>query len=204
MTTSPATDPEFGAFLKAYPGYAETRMLDDLRAADYARLDAGEHIYLDYTGGGLYAELQLRQHQELLRQHVFGNPHSSNPTSLDATRFVDHARQYVMRFFQADPAEYDVIFTQNASGALKLVGESYPFGPGSRYLLTFDNHNSVNGICEFAHARQAQVTYIPLGLPDMRVQDEALDPYLQDADPSRREPLCLSRAVEFLVRSAPA
>jgi molybdenum cofactor sulfurtransferase len=49
------------------------------------------------------------------------------------------------------------IFTPNASGALKLVGESYPFSPHGHYLLTFDNHNSVNGIREFAHARRAPV-----------------------------------------------
>ena len=92
--------------------------------------------------------------------------------------------EYVLSFFHADPAEYEVIFTQNASGALKLVGESFPFGPGSTYLLTFDNHNSVNGIREFAHARGAQVTYIPLGLPDMRVENSALDAFLAQADPS--------------------
>jgi len=185
MATVPEIDTQLAAFLKAYPAYAETGVLDELRSIEYARLDAGEHIYLDYTGGGLYSESQLRQHQELLRRHVFGNPHSSNPTSLDATRFIESARQHVMRFFNADPAEYDVIFTQNASGALKLVGESYPFGPGSRYLLTFDNHNSVNGIREFAHARQAQVVYIPLGLPDMRVDDSALEAHLRRIDPSK-------------------
>jgi selenocysteine lyase/cysteine desulfurase len=185
MATMPETDPEFAAFLKTHPPYAQTWLLDELRSTEYARLDAGEHVYLDYTGAGLYAESQLRQHQELLRGHVFGNPHSSNPTSLDATRFVEHAREYVLRFFKADPAEYDVIFAQNASGALKLVGESYPFGPGSQYLLTFDNHNSVNGIREFAHARQAQITYIPLGLPDMRVEDAALEAFLRRADPSK-------------------
>jgi selenocysteine lyase/cysteine desulfurase len=184
MTTLPERDPEFAAFLKAYPGYAETRRLDELRSTEYARLDAGEHIYLDYTGGGLYAESQLRKHQEILRGHVFGNPHSSNPTSLDATRFVENARKHVLEFFRADPAEYDVIFTQNASGALKLVGESYPFGPGSRYLLTFDNHNSVNGIREFAHARQAQVTYVPLGLPDMRADEAGVEAHLQRVEAS--------------------
>ncbi len=173
-----ASNPDLAAFLQAYPTYRTTQGIDDLRAAEYARLDAGEHIYLDYTGGGLYAETQLRQHQELLRQNVFGNPHSSNPTSLAATQFVDHARAYVLKFFHADPAEYDVIFTLNASGALKLVGESYPFAKGGHYLLTFDNHNSVNGIREFAHARGAQVTYIPLALPDMRVDTAALDEYL--------------------------
>jgi selenocysteine lyase/cysteine desulfurase len=57
------------------------------------------------------------------------------------------------------------------------VGESYPFAKGGHYLLTFDNHNSVNGIREFAHARGAEVTYIPVALPDMRVDASALDDY---------------------------
>jgi selenocysteine lyase/cysteine desulfurase len=171
--------PDYDVFLKAYPSYPATQTIDDLRRAQYSRLDAGEHIYLDYTGAGIYAESQLRQHQELLQQNVFGNPHSSNPTSLAATRFVEHARGYVLRFFNADPQEYDVIFTNNASGALKLVGESYPFAKGGHYLLTFDNHNSVNGIREFAHARGAEVTYIPVGLPDMRVDTAMLTGYFK-------------------------
>lgn len=175
---------ELETFLQAYPSYRETQAIDDLRRAQYARLDAGEHIYLDYTGGGLYAESQIQQHQQLLRENVLGNPHSSNPTSQAATRFVDHARAYVLQFFSADPAEYDVIFTNNASGALKLVGESYPFAKGGHYLLTFDNHNSVNGIREFAHARGAEVTYIPVGLPDMRVETSTLDGYLRRGDPA--------------------
>ncbi len=170
----PTPDPELVAFLKAYPAYPTTHIIDDLRSVEYARLDAGGHVYLDYTGGGLYAESQLRRHSRLLTEHVFGNPHSSNPTSLAATQLVEHAREYVLKFFNADPDEYLAIFTQNASGALKLVGESYPF-PNGRYLLTFDNHNSVNGIREFAHARGAEVTYIPVGLPDMRVDASQLD-----------------------------
>ena len=179
------TDPDFSTFLKAYPSYASTYSLDDLRAGEYARLDASEHIYLDYTGGGLYAETQVRQHHELLSRHIFGNPHSANPTSLAATQLVEHTRAYILKFFNADPAEYDVIFTGNASGALKLVGESYPFAKGGQYLLTFDNHNSVNGIREFAHARGAKVTYIPVGLPDMRVDTATLDGYLASCDKSQ-------------------
>ena len=164
----------FEDFLLKYPSYASTAAIDDLRARDYARLDRGEHIYLDYTGGGLYAESQLRAHQEMLAGNVFGNPHSANPTSLFATEKVESARAHILCFFNADPDQYDLIFTQNASGALKLVGESYPFGPGGHYLLTFDNHNSVNGIREFAHARGAEVTYLPVLLPDMRVDEAGL------------------------------
>lgn len=168
-------DPAYTEFLKKYPAYETTLSLDQLRAEDYSRIDRDEHIYLDYTGAGLYAESQVRKHQKLLLEQVFGNPHSSNPSSQTATHYVESARAFVLEFFRADPLEYDVIFTQNASGALKIVGESYPFGPGDRYLLTFDNHNSVNGIREFAHARGAQVTYVPLTLPDMRVDENLLE-----------------------------
>ena len=62
----------------------------------------------------------------------------------------------MLRFFEADPDEYAVVFTANASQALKLVGEAYAFEPGDHFLLTFDNHNSVNGIREFARSRGAK------------------------------------------------
>jgi molybdenum cofactor sulfurtransferase len=177
-------DPEFVRFLKAYPAYQTTEALDQLRASEYSRLDQGEHVYLDFTGGGLYADSQLRAHQHLLQENVYGNPHSSNPTSLAATELVERARAYVLEFFNADPGEYLCIFTPNASGALKLVGESYPF-PGGHYLLTFDNHNSVNGIREFATARGAEVTYVPVALPDMRIEASALDEYFAQAHPGQ-------------------
>lgn len=151
-----------------------TGKIDELRAAEYARLDQQGHIYLDYTGGGLYSEAQLRAHLELLRTRVFGNPHSSNPTSQAMTDLVERTRRAILDFFNADPHEYCAIFTANASGALKLVGEAYPFATGDRYVLTFDNHNSVNGIREFARARGAHVTYVPVVLPEMHIDTDAL------------------------------
>jgi len=163
--------------------YRATSKIDALRAAEYARLDAGKHVYLDYTGGGLYADAQLRAHLEILRTQVFGNPHSSNPTSQAMTDLVERARAYILEFFNADPNEYCAIFTQNASGALKLVGEAYPFAPGDRYLLTFDNHNSVNGIREFARARGARVTYVPVMLPDMYLAEDVLAQELEHPKP---------------------
>lgn len=157
-----------------FPNYQSTAKLDALRAQEYARLDSQQHVYLDYTGGGVYAESQLRAHMNLLRDHVFGNPHSSNPTSQAMTDLVERTRKFILDFFNADPREYAAIFTQNASGALKLIGESYPFAQDDRYVLTFDNHNSVNGIREFARHKGAHVTYVPVILPDMRVDADAL------------------------------
>ena len=114
-------------FLEAYSSFATTTKLDDLRETDYQRLDENQQVYLDYTGGGLYAQSQLDEHFEMLRTGVWGNPHSQNPTSLAMTERVEQAREFVLTYFRADPDEYDVIFTPNASGALKLIAESFPF-----------------------------------------------------------------------------
>ena len=175
----------FEAFRQAYPAFDSTRKLDELRATEYARLDRQGHVYLDYTGGGLYAECQLRDHMALLCDGVFGNPHSKNLTSLAMTQLVEQTREYVLQYFNASPAEYMVIFTQNSTGALKLIGESYPFGPGDTYLLTFDNHNSVNGVREFARSKGATVTYIPIVPPDLRVDVRQLAQNLEEAHPGK-------------------
>ena len=167
-TTTEELTAAYEAFLSAFPAYASTGRLDTLRATEYARLDQQRQVYLDYTGGGVYAEAQVREHVAMLTDGVFGNPHSKNLTSMAMTERVEQTREYVLRYFNASPDEYMVIFTPNATGALKLIGESYPFGPGDNYLLTFDNHNSVNGIREFARDKGATVTYIPVAPPELR------------------------------------
>ena len=170
-------------FLDTHPGFAETSEVDALRARDYARLDASGEVYLDYTGGGLYGQSQLDAHMAQLRDRVYGNPHSVNPTSSASTVLVEAAREAVLRHFNASPDEYECIFTPNATGALRLVGEAYPFGAGDRFLATFDNHNSVNGIREFARAKGADTAYVPLEAPDLRVADGLLESYLDDTGP---------------------
>ncbi len=172
------------AFLAAQPGFAATRLVDELRASEYGRLDASGDVYLDYTGGSLYATSQIEEHHRLLGGRVFGNPHSFNPTSSAATVLVEETRAAVLGYFGASEDEYACIFTANATGALRLVGEAYPFGPGDRFLLTFDNHNSVNGIREFARARGARTAYVPLEAPDLRVAEGLLERYLDEADPA--------------------
>ncbi len=173
-------------FRAAHPGYAATSIIDELRSRELSRLDRAGHVYLDYTGGSLYADSQVLRHSELLLEHVLGNPHSSNPTSAAATRLVEGCRRRVLDFFSADPDEYALVFTANASQALKLVGESYPFEQGDRFLLTFDNHNSVNGIREFDRARGARTTYVPVIPPDLRLDENALARELADVVPGRR------------------
>ena len=167
--------------IERYPEYAATSSLDELRATDYGRLDAAGHVYLDYTGGSLHAESQVRQHVELLNRHVYGNPHSASRASAATTALVEHARRAVLDWFNAG-SDYTAVFTPNATGALKHVGEGFPFGPGGRLLMTADNHNSVNGIREFARARGAEVDYAPLTFPELRLDTDRIGAYLEAAD----------------------
>jgi molybdenum cofactor sulfurtransferase len=168
-------------FVRRFPAFATTTAVDELRATDYARLDRLGHTYLDYTGGGLYAESQLRRHHELLSSDVLGNPHSQSPTSLASAKLAKEARDAVRRFFNAPEDEFEIVFTPNASGALKLVGEAYPFEPGGVFLLSYDNHNSVNGIREFAVRRGAAATYVPVREEDLRLDEEQVRTALRGA-----------------------
>ncbi len=173
----------FASFVRAYPSYSSTAFLDTLRAKEYERLDRNRHVYLDYTGGSQYAASQLRSHIDLLNHSVLGNPHSRIGASAASTEAIERVRARVLEYFHADPGEYLVVFTANASGALKLVGESYPFAPGGRFLLTTDNHNSVNGIREFAKTRGAEVIYASITRPELRIDRDALGRLLGEATP---------------------
>ena len=154
------TDSDLAAFLQRHPEYAHTSAIDQLRQSEFARLDNSGEVYLDYTGGGLYPDRLIDQHAALLKQHVFGNPHSHNNSSQRSSSLLEQARRDVLDYFHADASEYLVIFTANASAALKLVAESYPFDENSKLLLTADNHNSVQGIREFARSKNAKIDYI--------------------------------------------
>ena len=158
------------AELDGYPGYA-SETLDKLRATEYAHLDRDGEVYLDYTGAGVYADAQLRAHHERLTGRAYGNPHSENPASAASTELVESARHAVLRFLNADPDEYAVIFTPNASGACRLVGEAYPFGD---LVMTSDNHNSVNGLREYARRAGGTRRYVALEGPELRVPTSAV------------------------------
>jgi molybdenum cofactor sulfurtransferase len=97
----------------------------------------GTETYVDYMGGSLYPESLIRVHTEFLAGNALGNTHSISASS-------QQVRKAVLDFFRAPPPtvgsdgddsdEYTVIFTPNASGALKLVGEVYQFSKGNAII----------------------------------------------------------------------
>ncbi|MGW1618873.1 aminotransferase class V-fold PLP-dependent enzyme [Streptomyces sp. NPDC002172] len=133
----------------------------ELRTREFGYLDEGGHTYLDHTGAGLPPRSLVMGSARRITGGLFGNPHSESPASRASGLLLDEARQAVLRHFNADPGEYAVIFTPNATGALRLVGEAYPFTGDSRLVMSLDNHNSVNGLREYARARGAASVYVP-------------------------------------------
>jgi selenocysteine lyase/cysteine desulfurase len=158
---------------------------DALRDKDFARLDETGLAYLDYTGSALPAACQLRQHNELLAAEVFGNPHADNGPSRRSTAVLDEGRARLLAHLDADPDEYVVCFTPNATGAVKLVAEGYPFGPDGAYVLSADNHNSLNGVREYARRAGARVAYVPLDA-DLRLAGP--DAILEELDQTAHGP----------------
>lgn len=159
---------------------------ESLITREYGRLAQAGHTYLDYTGGNIYADSHIAAHHNLLKNNTFGNPHSTNPTSQFSTKLVEEARQKVLDFFNAE--DYFCVFTQNASGALKIVGECYPFEEDGHLLLLTDNHNSVNGIREFSKNAGGSFEYAPIQYEDLNIHQESLENYLE-AQPDKKNKL---------------
>ena len=101
-------------------------VLSRLRAREFSRLDRTGQVYLDYTGSALYPASLVRRHARLMTDRVLGNPHSESGPSRASTAAIDTARRLTLELFDADPAVYDVVFTANASGAIRLLAEAFP------------------------------------------------------------------------------
>ena len=72
--------------------------------------------------------------------YEFSAPPIPQPQFFSRDGLVEKTRQRVLDYFGAPRGEYTVVFTANATGALKHIGECYPFAKGGRVLLTTDNH----------------------------------------------------------------
>lgn len=84
---------------------------------------------------------------------LLGNPHSASTSSQKSTRLVDDVRLKVLRFFNASPDVFDVVFVANATAGIKLVVESFRGHEGGFwYGYHKDAHTSLVGARELAAA----------------------------------------------------
>lgn len=130
--------------------YGYGGLIDQLYPAEVGcRMRANEH-YMDYTGSSVYCQSQLDAAFHELQTHMFGNPHSANPSSSLTQERIEEVRDMVLKFFNANPREYQVVFTKSATAGIKMIGETFPWSEQSVFRYLRENHNSVLGVREYA------------------------------------------------------
>ncbi len=149
------TSKDFQTFLEKYPAYKQTESIDVLRKKDYARLDDAEHIYLDYTGGGIcrVADPAASENFALIMSsatRIRPTPLRSRLRILLKARANTSSNSSTPTPTNISPFSHPMPAARSNSLASRIPSRN------GRYLLTFDNHNSVNGIREFAHVRGAR------------------------------------------------
>lgn len=130
-----------------------------LRKIEFPQLRDGQ-VYADWTGAALPPASLITTHTGYLMNNILGNPHSHHAPSARAMEDVMTTRAAILRFFNASPDEYEVIFTSGATQAIQHL-QHYMFN-GGELLLTAANHNSVNGLREMAKCAGAVVRYAPI------------------------------------------
>ncbi|KAF7510942.1 hypothetical protein GJ744_005772 [Endocarpon pusillum] len=123
--------------------------IDDIRREEYPMLQG--ITYLDHTGTTLYARSLVTAISHDLTTNLFGNPHSGSSSSQLSSARIDNARIEVLRFLNADPALFDVVFVGNATAAIKLVADAFrDHVEGFFYGYHVDSHTSLVGVRELA------------------------------------------------------
>ncbi|KAJ3180291.1 hypothetical protein HDU87_002170 [Geranomyces variabilis] len=128
---------------------ARSSHLETLRQTEYPQLT--DQVYLDYAGTTPYPASVVRAHTEdLLSGVLYGNPHSAgSPSSAATQERIDAVRGRVLRYLNADPEEYAVVFTSGATAAARIVGESIDWAGDNRkgeFWYLNESHTSVVGI----------------------------------------------------------
>ena len=83
--------------------------------------------------------------------NLFGNPHSASSSSQTSTQRIEDIRLRVLRSFNADPDQYDLVFVANATAAIKLVIDGFRECEGGFwYGYHQDAHTSLVGARETA------------------------------------------------------
>ncbi|KAH6650706.1 molybdenum cofactor sulfurase [Chaetomium tenue] len=123
--------------------------VESFRDEEYPMLNGS--IYLDHAGTTPYPKSLMDRFAKEMTSNLFGNPHSASASSQLSTTRIEDIRLRVLRFFNADPAEFDLVFVANATAGIKLVADALRAAPdGFDYAYHQASHTSLIGVREEA------------------------------------------------------
>ncbi|KAI5061261.1 hypothetical protein GOP47_0023766, partial [Adiantum capillus-veneris] len=170
----PSEEEEFSKFTAMHPGYLETLVVDELRDEEYGELQEDGHVCLDYSGHGLFSQLQQELDSSSSSFAITPIPGDLSPQALhdrphEGTVESD-IRRRVMRFLNIQEGEYGMVFTASKGSAFKLLGESYPFDAQRSLLTMFDYESeAVRSIQETAQSHGAKAFTASFNFPSLSV-----------------------------------
>ncbi|MCH9780899.1 MAG: cysteine desulfurase [Alphaproteobacteria bacterium] len=127
--------------------------------------------YLD-SAASAQKPLDVIQAQSRAMEQEYANVHrGAHWLAAQATEHYEAARSRVQRFVNA-PHRHEVIFTSNATAAINLVANTFPFKPGDRVLVTKQEHHS-NIVPWFL--LRARIPDIQIDFVDLNPDDHTID-----------------------------
>ncbi|KAH7034843.1 MOSC N-terminal beta barrel domain-containing protein [Microdochium trichocladiopsis] len=123
--------------------------IEELRSKEFPMIQGD--VYLDHAGTTLYPKSLMDCFVADMTTNLYGNPHSASISSQRSTTRIDDIRLAALRFFSADPADFDLVFVANATAGIKLVADAFRAAPeGFHFLYHQASHTSVVGVREEA------------------------------------------------------
>ncbi|TKA61433.1 hypothetical protein B0A55_11599 [Friedmanniomyces simplex] len=148
--------------------------IERMRETEYPMLK--DTLYLDHAGTTPYSKRLMERFHLDMMANLFGNPHSASPSSQRSTLEIEGVRLQLLRFFKADPEDFDLVFTSNATAAIKLVMEAFREQEGGFwYGYHVDSHTSLVGVRECAREHRCFLSDEEVGvwLDEESVEDVA-------------------------------
>lgn len=118
-------------------------------------------IYLDHAGLTPPSKSLINGFAQSVTSHIYGNPHSFSSAAQLSSDLVDDVRFRILRFVNASPDLFDVVFTSNATAGIRLVIEGLrdylaSRNAGMRYVYHVESHTSAVGAREMTDVANQQ------------------------------------------------
>ncbi|KAJ2787875.1 hypothetical protein GGI15_000383 [Coemansia interrupta] len=144
--------------------------LDAVRLSEYPQLfEPGtkrlKTVFLDHTGSTLCAASHTRATAEELLTQIPANPHSQHVASQWTHLKIEQVRDRLLRFFGTTAERYAVVFTANATAAIRLAGELTPMTKTGVFCYSRESHTSVVGVRNLA--AKCDVAIRPIDFSDI-------------------------------------
>ena len=123
---------------------------------EFPQLYDNEITYLDNAAAALYSKAQMDNVHQDLSSNLYCNPHTTGNFGKvrDVNECVREMRHRILKFFNTNDEEYKVIFTSGATGACKMIADSFPWHGrenDSTFIYLDECHTSVVGMRELSY-----------------------------------------------------